>query len=76
MRTPAPTLLAETMQFMSAKLAEMDRAGLVKALSAMGVYDNKLLLASVSLLVTEVVPSDSDEISNRWCERACFRRRL
>ena len=76
MRTPAPTLLAETRQFMSAKLAEMDRAGLAKALSAMGVYDNKLLLASVSLLVTEVVPSDADEISNRWRERACFRRRL
>ena len=76
MRTPAPTLLAETLQSMSAKLAEMDRAGLVKALSAMGVYDNKLLLASVSLLVTEVVPSDADEISNRWRERACFRRRL
>ena len=60
------------MQFMSAKLAEMDRAGLAKALSAMGVYDNKLLLASVSLLVTEVVPSDADEISNRWREKGLF----
>jgi len=68
-RTPAPTLLAETMQFMSAKLAEMDRAGLVKALSAMGVYDNKLLLASASLLGTEVVPSDAAELARRYCFR-------
>ena len=76
MRTPAPTLLAESLQFMSAKLAEMDRVGLVKALSAMGVYNSKLLLASVSLLGTEVVPSDADEFAQRWSERACFCRRL
>ena len=59
---------------MSAKLAEMDRAGLVKALSAMGIYDNKLLLASVSLLGTEVVLSDADELAKRWSERARFCR--
>ncbi|CAE7490116.1 GORK, partial [Symbiodinium sp. CCMP2456] len=68
-RTPAPKLLAETLQSMSAKLAEMDRAGLVKALSAMGIYDNKLLLASVSLLDTEVVLSDADELAKRYCFR-------
>ena len=71
MRTPAPTLVAESLQSMSAQLVEMDRAGLVKALSAMGVYDNKLLLASVSLLGTEVVPSDADQMARRWSERAC-----
>ncbi|CAE7886096.1 GORK [Symbiodinium necroappetens] len=54
---------------MSAKLVEMDRAGLVKALSAMGVYDNKLLLASVSLLGTEVVPSYADQMATRYCFR-------
>ena len=37
----------------------------------MGVYDNKLLLASVSLLGTEVVPSDADQMARRWSERAC-----
>ena len=71
MRTPAPTLVAESLQSMSAQLVEMDRAGLVKALSAMGVYDNKLLLASVSLLGIEVVPSDADQMARRWSERAC-----
>ncbi|CAE7515441.1 GORK [Symbiodinium sp. CCMP2456] len=68
-RTPTPSLVAETLQSMSAKLAEMDRAGLVKALSAMGVYDNKLLLASVSLLGTEVISSDADETAKRYCFR-------
>ncbi|CAE7940744.1 GORK [Symbiodinium necroappetens] len=67
-RTPAPTLAAESLQSMSAKLVEMDRAGLVKALSAMGVYDNKLLLASVSLLGTEVVPSYADQMATRHAE--------
>ena len=66
-----PTLVAESLQSMSAQLVEMDRAGLVKALSAMGVYDNKLLLASVSLLGTEVVPSYADQMATRRSERAC-----
>ncbi|CAE7850611.1 unnamed protein product [Symbiodinium microadriaticum] len=35
----------------------------------MGVYDNKLLLASVSLLGTEVVPSDADQMARRYCFR-------
>ena len=70
MRTPAPSLVAETLQSMSAKIAEMDRAGLARALSALGVYDNKLLLASVSLLDTEVVQSDADQTAKRWSERA------
>ncbi|CAE7690883.1 unnamed protein product [Symbiodinium sp. CCMP2592] len=68
-RTPAPTLVAETVQSMSAQLAKMDRAGLVKALSAMGVYDSNLLLASVSLLGTEIVPSDADQMAKRYCFR-------
>ncbi|CAE7346983.1 unnamed protein product [Symbiodinium natans] len=68
-RTPAPSLVAETLQSMSAKIAEMDRAGLARALSALGVYDNKLLLASVSLLDTEVVQSDADQTAKRFCFR-------